>query len=82
MWVPQQLEQRLSLKLLLVCGFHFPNWAATLGLSGRGEASSAETVMCQGGWAPPKRRMGGEIEKGLCEVGTGRNRKHIDWDVN
>ena len=32
----EQLGQEPSLKLLLVCGIHSPNWTALSGLSGRG----------------------------------------------
>jgi hypothetical protein len=35
MWLPQQLEQELSLKLLSVCGSSSSNWAALSGLIGK-----------------------------------------------
>jgi hypothetical protein len=52
MQVSQQLEQGLTLTLLLACGPCSPNWAALSDLSGRGCAYFCCGLRCQGGMKP------------------------------
>lgn len=85
MWIPQQLEWRLSLKLLPVCGICFPNWAALSGLFWEGLFVRVLEYFGDrgGGWGVLHhfRKEGGGMEEGLWEE-LHRQRLQLGCQVN
>ena len=79
---PNQLELRLSQKLLSVCGIHSSRWATRSGYSKKEYGFSCRDLVHQGGeitrgGAPPSQRR--KVVEGFWEGVTGR--ESSEWDI-